>query len=211
MSLTLWHSIAILNRYLHPLRNADSPSALALINLVELRKRLRAQLDHLRHSLIQQYSEQEAYWVLFPLTAHCDELIKQNILKVNTLEWPSLQQELYQVEDAGDLFYELLDNILKKPDTLPFVYEVYYFCLKDGFLGRYANNLDKINYYLEKLRPHIVLQPLPEVVESTAKPKKWAHIRILNRVYYVATAGLIIALYFLLKYLGSSWFPSSQL
>ena len=115
MNQVTWERIVAINNLLIPLREADTAAAIEIINLVELRSKLRTQLDNLRSAISEQYSERDAYFILFPLTAHCDELIKNLILEIKQLEWPPLQQELYQVDDAGDLFYELLDNLLGKP------------------------------------------------------------------------------------------------
>ena len=208
MNREMWEFIVSINACLNPLREADSPDTIAIIDLVELRSKLRTQLEHLRGAITEQHSERDAYFVLFPLTAHCDELVKKIILDINQLEWPPLQQELYQVNDAGDLFYELLDNALKKPETLPLVYEVYYFCLHDGFWGRYGGNPDRIGDYMEKLRKHIVLQPIAASAPPPPAPKKWANFRIMNRIYYGGVFLLLMLLYFFLTSLASTWQPT---
>ncbi len=209
MSIKLWGIIANLHTGLTTLRNNPSPTAL---DLVELRSHLRAQLEQIRTLITEQYSERDAYYVLFPLTAHCDEGVKKGILDRSHLEWPPLQQELYQVVDAGDLFYELLDTVLAKTDTLSLLYEVYYFCLRDGFYGRYGVNPDRIADYIEKLQRHIALQPLAEAT-TTPLPvlKKWANLRLLKRVYYGGAILLLILFYCLLEFLASSWNPSFTL
>lgn len=208
MSIELWEIIASINNCLSPLRAADSPAAIAMIDLMELRNRLRAQLDHLRTTLIEQHSERDAYFVLFPLTAHCDEQVKKMILDINQQEWPSLQHELYQIADAGDLFYELLDTILGKPETLPLVYEVYYFCLHDGFCGRYGVNPDRISDYLKKLQSHIILQPVTTTAAAAPALRKWANIRVPNRVYYGGVILVLMLFYFWLTFLASTWQPT---
>lgn len=208
MNKDLWEIIATINKYLKPLREADSQSTIRMIDFVELRSKLRDQLECLRTAITEQYSEREAYFVLFPLMAHCDELVQMLILDINQLEWPSLQQELYQVIDAGDLFYELLDNALSKPETLPLVYEVYYFCLNDGFYGRYSANHERIADYLQKLRKHIHLQPLETIENPDSKPARGAYFRIPDYVYYCGAGLLLMFFYFFLSDLASSWQPS---
>ena len=209
MSLALWEMIVHINTFLKPLREANSQAAIAGIDLVELRSQLRTELEQLRAAITEQYSEREAYFVLFPLIAHCDELVKKLILDINQLQWPPLQQELYQVVDAGDLFYESLDNALAKPDTLPLVYQLYYFCLQDGFCGRHGINPERHTDYLNKLRQHIALQPIeipPPASSSVAK--KWANFRLSKRFYYGGAFSLLILLYFFLITLASTWQPA---
>ena len=207
MNKELWSIIVTINACLNPFREADSLDTIAMIDLVILRSKLRDQLEQLRTAITERYSERDAYLVLFPLTAHCDELVKKMILDINQLEWPPLQQELYQVVDAGDLFYELLDNALAKPDTLPLVYEVYYFCLHDGFCGRYGGNVERLSDQLKKLRPHIILQPIITITPPTPAPKKWANFRMLNRIYYGGVGLLLLLVYCFLTFLASTWHP----
>ncbi|UOA10466.1 DotU family type IV/VI secretion system protein [Methylobacter sp. S3L5C] len=207
MNQNLWEMMVTINGYLNPLREADTPSTVAMIDLVELRSKLRSQLEDLRSAVTEQYSERDSYFVLFPLTAHCDEVVKKMILDINHLEWPSLQQELYQVADAGDLFYELLDNALSKPETLPLVYEVYYFCLNDGFSGRYTANPDRLAGYLQKLRKHILLQPVVTIAPPLSVPTRRLYFRIPNYVYYCGAGALLMLVYAFLTVLASSWQP----
>lgn len=199
--------IVIINNFLLPLREAESQSTIAMIDLVDLRSKMRDQLDDLRAAITEQYSERDAYYVLFPLTAHCDEVVKKMILESHQLNWPPLQQEFYQVDDAGDLFYELLDNALSKPETLALVYEVYYFCLQDGFCGRYSVNPDRLSHYLEKLRKHIVLSPIIATEPTVSVAIKRAYFRIPNYVYYGGVGLLLLMMYSFLTMLASSWQP----
>jgi len=206
MNYDLWKMIGAFNSALLPLREAHAQSKTAMIDLVELRSQLRSQLDELRTVITEHYSERDAYFVIFPLTAHCDEIVKIMILDIQHLEWPPLQQELYQVEDAGDLFYELLDNALTKPDTLPLVYEVYYFCLQDGFCGRYSGNPNRVVEYLEKLQKQIRLQPIKTPILMPHSPKR-SYFRIPNYSYYSGVILLMAAIYFFLTFLASTWQP----
>ncbi len=206
MNYDLWKMIGAFNSALSPLREAHAQSKTAMIDLVELRSQLRSQLDKLRAVITDQYSERDAYFVIFPLTAHCDEIVKILILDIQHLEWPPLQQELYQVEDAGDLFYELLDNALTKPETLPLVYEVYYFCLQDGFCGRYSGNPNRVSEYLVKLQKQIRLQPINTPILMPNSPKR-SYFRIPNYSYYSGFILLMAAIYFFLTFLASTWQP----
>jgi len=207
MSQAFWAKMVTINTILNPLRAAGNESVIAKIDLVELRGKLRAQLEDLRKAVTQQYSERDAYQVLFPVTAHCDELVKKLILDVRHLEWPPLQQELYQVDDAGDLFFELLDNALAKPETLLLVYEVYYFCLSDGFCGRYGINPEKLADYLQILRKHIHLQPIVATSFPLPALSKRSYFRIPNYLYYCSVGVLLVLVYCFLLYLASTWDP----
>jgi type VI protein secretion system component VasF len=114
------------------------------------------------------------------------------------LSWLPLQKELFQIDDAGELFYETVDDILRKPQTVPFIYEVYYFCLNRGFQGRYADNPVKINEYMKRLRekiPVMDLESVDDVQEHTGRVTPvgsaiW---------YYAASLGALIVVYVLLR------------
>jgi type VI protein secretion system component VasF len=206
MNYDLWKMIGTFNSLLLPLREVDAKSTPEMIDLVELRSQLRSQLEALRTVITERYSERDAYFVIFPLTAHCDEVVKMMILDTQNLVWPPLQQELYQVDDAGDLFYELLDNALIKLDTLPLVYEVYYFCLRDGFCGRYSLHPDRVTDYLLKLKEHIRLQPItisPLILATT----KRSYFRIPNYSFYAGAGLLLVLIYYVLTFMASTWQP----
>ncbi|MFU8788585.1 MAG: DotU family type IV/VI secretion system protein [Methylobacter sp.] len=207
MNQDLWKMIVSINNLLSPLRTADAQSSVAAIDLMQLRSKMRDQLVDLRTAITEQYSERDAYYVLFPLTAHCDEVIKKMNHDGLQQAWPPLQQEFYQVDDAGDLFYELLDNTLSKPETLGLVYEVYYFCLSDGFSGRYSGNPGMAASYLDKLRKHIGLQPLPVTPESASKARRRAYFRIPTYSHYIVNVVLFILNYWLLTFMASTWQP----
>jgi type IV/VI secretion system ImpK/VasF family protein len=207
MSQVLWEGMVAINTILSPLRVADTKPELSMTELVAIRSRLRAELDQLRTTLGELYSEREAYAILFPITAHCDELVRKLLLETSHLAWPSLQQELYQVADAGDLFFELLDSALGKPETLPLVYETYYFCLQDGFCGRYITHLERIADYLQKLRKHIPVMAIAEEIGTNEAPQKKAYFRIPNYFYYTGAVLIVLMIYFFLTNLASSWEP----
>ena len=204
MNSNLWKMIGTFNDFLLPIREAQKQSTVAMLDLVGIRSQIRTQLEDLRAVITEQYSERDAYFVIFPLIAHCDEMVKMMILDTQHLEWPPLQQELYQVSNAGDLFYELLDNALAKPETLPIVYEVYYFCLQDGFCGRYSLNSDKVTDYLQKLKAHIRLQLITETPLILTTIKR-SYFRIPNYSYYVGTGLFLVSIYFFLNYLAKTW------
>jgi len=119
--------------------------------LVKIRAELRTQLDFLKATLEEQFSERDSYLILFAVVAQIDEVIQNRFLQKMNTAWPLLQKELFQIENAGEVFYEILDDILLKPQTPLFVKEVYYFCLEYGFRGRYGGNPVKLQEYLKKL------------------------------------------------------------
>lgn len=133
-------------------------------DLVDVRGAVRAKLDLLKANLTRTLTERESYLVLFPIVVYCDEVIQNRLLSGPEMVWPPLQKELFKIDNGGEVFYDTLDDLLRKPETLPFIYEVFYYCLAAGFTGKHANNLAKINEYKSKLEAKIpvALPPKPQ-------------------------------------------------
>jgi len=173
------------------------PAGVESFDIVGVRAEIRKQLDILRVKLAEQLTERDCYLVVFPIVAYFDEHIKTYYLAEKQLSWPPLQKELFQIDEAGELFYETVDDLLRKPQTIPFIYEVYYFCLSQGFQGKYADNPVKISEYMKKLRekiPVVDLSSVQTVAETTGQ------VRLVGSAlwYYLASAALLVLFYLVL-------------
>ncbi len=170
-------------------------------DIVMARSEIRTQLEMLRADLSDLLSERDCYLVLFPIVIHIDELIQSEYLH-GTQSWPPLQKELFSIDDGGVQFYDTLDDLLRKPDTHPFIFEVFYFCMSHGFQGRYIENRVKINEYMKRLKNKI---PVEEVKTQSSGPGEIVQIRFFGSPlwYYVGTAAILAAGYFLLTYLAA--------
>lgn len=175
-------------------------------DLLHARSELRKELGSVRGRLAGLLNERDAYLVLFAITAHFDELVQTRFLKGDELTWPTLQKELFQVDDAGEIFYETLDDILMKPQTLPFVLEVYYFCLNDGFKGRYDRNPGKIEEYKQRLRQRIPFET-PEQAQTTDAEPVTIETKRSPAVYYVSAGAALLAFYLILMAAATFWNP----
>jgi type IV/VI secretion system ImpK/VasF family protein len=170
-------------------------------DLVNVRSELRTKLDFLKAALEEQYSERDTYLVLFPIVAQIDELIQTNFLEAMQTSWPLLQKELFQIDNAGEVFYEILDDILLKPQTPLFVFEVYYFCLDYGFRGRYESNPVKLTEYIKKLQTKLQQEKL---AIAPVEEEEMGRIGNFGSPYlnYLITAGALVGVYLLLLILG---------
>jgi type VI secretion system protein ImpK len=87
------------------------------------------------------YSEDELQLARFAAVAFLDESILNSRLPVFS-DWSRkpLQEELFGVHVAGEIFFRNLEKLLKQNDSagLADVLEVYYLCLLLGFAGRYS-------------------------------------------------------------------------
>ncbi len=163
--------------------------------LIEIRKDIRTQLDFLRASLAEELTERDSYLVIFPIVTLCDELIQSRYFEVSQSGWPPLQKELFQIDDAGEVFFEILEDVLRKPQTLPFIYEVFYLCLSHGFQGKYNENPVKIQEYMKKLKEKIPIDSLEDIKVEFEEVTHFNYVTSRGKVY-AATGGVLAALYF---------------
>lgn len=115
--------------------------------LQRLQVELRTKLDALRDNLNRELVENETYLVMFPLVLLCDEMVMSRLAKEQQTRWSLLQSELFEINYGGDVFYDFVDERLDKPDTPGMVYEVLYFCLAAGFVGKFGESSGKVQRY----------------------------------------------------------------
>ena len=163
-------------------------------DVVPLRAEIRNKLNFLRAKLGEQLTERETYLVLFPIVIYFDEIVQSKVFQAQHITWPPLQKELFQIDNGGETYYEMLDDILRKPETIPFVYEVFYFCLSDGFRGKYAENPLKIEEYQTKLRGKITL-PKVENQQTDAEIPNLMRSEKFPFWSYVGTVVLLAAVF----------------
>lgn len=123
--------------------------------LEAVRGAMRGQLTQARRVLCEAMPELEAFKVLFPVVLYCDELMLRRLPPKDQTLWLPLQTELYKIDDGGEALYRLLDEELDKPDMLPDLAAVHYYCLNDGFVGRYSEAPLKIQEYKDRLATKI--------------------------------------------------------
>jgi type VI secretion system protein ImpK len=87
------------------------------------------------------YASEDVRFALFAVIAYLDETVL-NSGQAMFANWPSstLQQEVFGVHMAGELFFQYLESLLARPDSsdLADVLEVFDLCLLMGFKGRYS-------------------------------------------------------------------------
>ena len=181
MNLSLWHLIVtttmevrlLLSEAL-PTRSSVDKAAQAAVTLTPaVRTRLRAELldklSALRAKLRGQLSDKETGMVLLPLVIHVDELVMLLMAPVEQAQWPLLQRELFDVHHGGEVFFEFIDERLNMPDTPQLVIHVLYFCLSDGFTGRFREEPARIEQYKRLLAERI---PVPVIPSAAARRRR---------------------------------------
>ena len=163
--------------------------------VVKIRSSIRNALDILRVDLSKTMHERDSYYILFPLVVFFDELVQLRLETDVEVAWPLLQTELFDTDLGGDVFYDILETLLVQPQTDAFVNEVFYFCLKAGFKGKYHNDPVKIASYQSALADRIGMScPADETVVSEVEQV----IRYYRSPawYYVPVSIVLVFVYF---------------
>lgn len=158
-------------------------------NLVALRSSIRERLQWLKGELATVLTEHELHYVLLPLVIYIDELVT-SITRGEASRWESLQSELYDVENGGELFYGLMEDHLRKSDTHPFVFQIFYFCLSDGFVGMAERDPRKIEQAKSLLAARIPLA-VPAKGPEQMRDQPIELVKFPLRYYAWASAAML--------------------
>ena len=121
---------------------------------VQLRAEIRELLVSLKAQLNEHLTEREVYYCLFPLTIHFDEMVLRS-LDAKVQRWAPLQKELFNIDNGGELFFGAIDALLQRDETLPLIFEVFLFCLQNGFRGTYLSATSRLEEYKGRLKTRI--------------------------------------------------------
>jgi type VI secretion system protein ImpK len=138
--------------------------------------------------------------LVFVLAIALDEKVQRRLAPEEAPQWPLLQRALFDVHDGGDLFYDLVDDRIATHGTPEIIFELCYFCLSDGFVGRHSRNKPMIEEYKRKLAARISRPQGNETMDrTTAFMPSATATRIAPRYYlYSAGAALLVPLLLLL-------------
>lgn len=165
----------------------QTEEAPTIVSMISLRDELVDNLQTLLNSISSLLTEEHSRFVVDALTFHCDEtVLSQHITQINvtqeTLEhlsratvvhklsalWPKLQMQFCHCNNGGELFFANLHTILSRSDTFRFALEIHFFCLRQGFVGRYLQQPDMLDHYQSQCTK--VLAPIAN--QSTSKQSK---------------------------------------
>lgn len=157
------------------------------------------------------YNAEDTKKAIFAVVAFLDETVLnlQDPVFGNWISRP-LQQELYGVDFAGDVFFRGAERLLAADDTpeLPDILEAYYLCLLLGFSGRYSNHgagdlqhiTDKVGKRIYRLRGERLHWPLPTDIPQQAgdiQPRDpW-----IRRLQITAAAVVVLAIGLFIVYM----------
>jgi len=156
-STFVWFHVIRLPELLEPLQK----EALTESQVSDAREAIRTVLKHLYDAVQTLLGDRNAYYVLFALTAYCDEIAHSYLQQQKSPGWEPLQIELFNINDAGTLFYRYVELFRGRNDIPSLIFEIYYYCLKSGFKGSYITNPAARKAYLDELEAHISYEKMP--------------------------------------------------
>lgn len=168
-------------------------------DLVALRSHLRQRLVELRATFAEVLTDHDVYYALFPVVVHVDELVRIST-RGEAARWEPLQGELYEIDNGGELFFKVADDKLRQQETHPFVFEVFYFCLADGFAGMYQGDRKRLDEYAMRLAERVPLRPTPP---AAARPLRGVELVPFPWQYYAVASGLALTTYLALSWFGT--------
>lgn len=161
------------------------------------------------------YSREDALLAKFAAVAFLDESVL-NSANPALVPWTSkpLQEELFGVHVAGEMFFRNADRCLEKPDTpeLADVLEVFGLCLQLGFRGRFrSGGTGELRAYVQRMMERVArirgTQPAQaftptEPVRAVSDP--WQRRLVWITLASSVTAIVLFVMFFIFLRSGSS-------
>ena len=210
MNLQVWQELVASHREMSELLAATTPEAAAgdldmrpLIGndaMETLHGQLRQTLARASAKLGSLLESNDLKQILFILAIFVDEKVQRRLAPEEAPKWPLLQRALFDVHDGGDMFYDLIDDRMARMDSpeLQLVFEVCYFCLSDGFVGRHSRNKPMIEEYKRKLSSRIARPIAHDNEDRTMAYMPPVHAARIPSRYYLYSIGALLLLPFLL-------------
>jgi type IV/VI secretion system ImpK/VasF family protein len=211
MNLELWQDLVASHRESLELITHAAPEAAAndldAMRVVvgpeameQLHGQLRQTLGRLASKLGTSLESGDIKQVLFVLAIQLDEKVQRRLAPDEAPRWPLLQRALFDVHDGGDMFYDLIDDRMARRDSpeLQLVFEVCYFCLSDGFVGRHSRNKPMIEEYKRKLSSRIARPTGNESEDRTIAYMGPVNSTRIPSRYWLYSAGALLLLPLLL-------------
>lgn len=135
-----------------------------LVDAAMFRRRTKEALAEVtREAMKRSYAAEHTIETDFALVAFLDEVIltSKDPARDDWVRKP-LQEELFNLSTAGEMFFTRIERLLQRPDTaeLADMLEVYYLCILLGFEGQYATRskaelhllADRVRQSIERIR-----------------------------------------------------------
>ncbi|MEY8715363.1 DotU family type IV/VI secretion system protein [Francisella philomiragia] len=124
-------------------------------DILNFRNQVITKTNNVRDVIYKQHGEKASYYIAFAIYSYCDEMINQlgvyNDNNSNISSWHLLQEEVYQRNDGGDYFFDIVDSVIENPVFPKEVAQVLYLILALNFKGCYLGNESEIDKYKKRL------------------------------------------------------------
>ncbi|MBA2368458.1 MAG: DotU family type IV/VI secretion system protein [Candidatus Protochlamydia sp.] len=199
MNYQYWQEISFFLNALDKERVVFEKGSMNAEGMENTRTKMMHTLETLKSGLEQRMDKYQASLVLFPIVAATDEKMQAYDYNSTKVKWPTLQKDFFSSNNAGEIFFKSLDDILDDPNIPNIVFQVYYAMLKRGFQGKYKDSKTQIAKYLDMLKDKVpVFVPLkkkstaqlPSEVQKKSWIKKW-HCYSLSLFLFLLTFGFL--------------------
>lgn len=177
------------------------------------RRMVEALAEVNREAIKRNYAREHTIETDFAIVAFLDEVILSSHDPCRN-EWAQkpLQDELFGISVAGELFYTRLEKLLTRQDSpeLADILEVFYLCLLLGFKGRYIIGggselhvlMDRVGQRIDRIRgQNRALSPqggIPEQVIAAVAPDSLAHTLLRTGLGSIALSIVLFLLFLIL-------------
>ena len=160
MALRNWLLLRQLIQAIRTLAEQQNISQAPMTNIIMVQTDMMRLIRNFQQKLATQMTKDKAQHVVLPVTLAFDEWLLKHYFQKRLIVWPLLQTQLFQVNNGGQLFYTTLEQHLKQAEAQDvlqqnFLFEIYYFFLKEGFGGMYANAPKERVAYLQQLETRL--------------------------------------------------------
>lgn len=169
-------------------------------DLVALRDQIRKRLKRLESRLAEVLGDYDRYHALFPIVVYIDEFV-QISTRGEIGRWEPLQGELFDEDNGGETFFNILEEKIRQTETHPLVLEIFYFCLSDGFTGVYQGDPKRLEEFKERLAERISLKPIET---ARAEGPRGVNLVSFPWIFYAAAVLLVVVTHLILSWVVPS-------
>lgn len=203
-TISYWRAVMSVLDSVHPLRDLNNHCD----NIQAIREKVKDDLRVIHNNIRGFLSENNSYYVVFALASHCDEIAQAYVGAFPGAFWAPLQDELFSTGDAGNLFYKYIELFRGRNDIDQVTFQTFYFCLNDGFNGRYIFDAGIRSGFMRELLSYIDIAKIPDTLASQCELTRRSNWMLPVWAYYFAIPAALYLIHILLGFIpiGSSGF-----
>ena len=169
--------------------------------IIDFRSDLRNKISDIQDLSLKILGTKLSYYLIFPIVVYCDEILS-NYFAYKGVDWPKMQLEIYNLEDGGERFFEITEQIIENPIYPEIIYQLYYMILKTQYKGKLIDAIKKDRqYYLKKIEEILKVKSANSKIVSTFTTRKKKYNRkeyilsLLSNYFYIPCFTLLLIIY----------------